>query len=150
MRGTALIQPVSSATPAGLKAPVGLSAPAGLNMHIQGVALLLFLLVAFWFVVGWGGRVISRSFDSENGVIVMVSRSEDGLSSTLSNVEVMELQGALVDAGYNPGPVDGFLGILTRTAINKAKAELGFEGISDRELVPALIEISQARYSSVT
>lgn len=94
--------------------------------------------------------MISRSFDSENGVIMMVPRSEDGLSSTLSNIEVMELQGALIDAGYNPGTVDGFLGILTRTAINEAKADFGFEGLSDRELVAALIEISQARYGSVT
>ena len=56
----------------------------------------------------------------------------------LDGNEVAELQGALTQLGYSPGPVDGIMGELTRQAIDEAKADLGLVEASNRRLLETL------------
>lgn len=105
----------------------------GLRVHVQGTSLLILLLLAFWYALGWSAAVIGDALDDEDGAIVAVARTGDASDyEPLTNSEVSALQSALADAGYDPGPLDGMLGTRTRRAIDLAKAEFGLETLPDR------------------
>ena len=105
----------------------------GLRVHVQGTSLLILLLLAFWYALGWSAAVIGDALSDEDGAIVAVARTGDASDyEPLTNSEVSALQSALADAGYDPGPLDGMLGIRTRRTIDLAKAEFGLEMLPDR------------------
>jgi len=52
----------------------------------------------------------------------------------------LAIQSALKAMGYDPGPIDGVMGRLTRLAINKYRAQMGMDpGAIDETLINALI-----------
>lgn len=52
----------------------------------------------------------------------------------------LAIQSALKAMGYDPGPIDGVMGRLTRLAINKYRAQMGMDpGAIDTALINALI-----------
>ena len=129
------------------KEPPPRSTPA-LRVHLQGASLLIVLLLVLWAVLDWAGTVISSALSGHDGAIVAKALVESDDSSRddtdddpdepLDGDEIAELQAALVRFGYEPGPVDGILGDLTRIAIEGAKADLGLPAASDRRLIETL------------
>ena len=117
----------------------------GVSIHIQGMFLLILLLLAFWSMLEWGSGVITDALHGEKGAIVARTSSAkpggSGISDdSLDNAEVIAMQTALTEAGYEPGPIDGIMGDLTRSAMNQARTALGLTGHSDRTLLEELID----------
>ena len=117
-----------------------------MRTHLQGAFLLIVLLLVFWGSLNWAGPIIDSALYGEDGAIVARAPSDDrdGVDGASEQVEpldgneVAELQSALVQVGYSPGPVDGILGELTRSAIDEAKEDLGLAAASDRRLLETL------------
>ena len=128
-----------------------------MRTHLQGAFLLIVLLLAFWWALNWAGPIFDSALGGEDGAIVARAPEEDSAGGqgvgaeddALDGNEVAELQGALVQVGYSPGPVDGILGELTRTAIDEAKADLGMVEESDRALLETLQSVVQALETGV-
>lgn len=102
------------------------------------------VLLAFWAVMDWGGAIIGSALVGEDRAIVARARDESDSSrgindEPLSQTEISELQTALTDAGLDPGPIDGILGELTRTAIEEAAAAMRLTEPSDREVLEQLL-----------
>ena len=124
---------------------------AALRIHIQGTFLLIVLLLVFWPVLNWAGSVIDSAMGGPDGAVVaralVESESpEAGIGGEsfesdepLDGDEVAELQSALLRFSFDPGPVDGILGDLTRRAADEAKADLGLAAGSDRRLLDTLV-----------
>lgn len=108
--------------------------------HLQGVALLILLLLGLWAFWRYASPVLDDAIGGSDGAIVAVSGDDSEIEARLSTDEVAELQAALAAAGYDPGPVDGILGELTRTASAEARFELDLPDSSYRELIAALDE----------
>ncbi|KJS03284.1 MAG: hypothetical protein VR65_02665 [Desulfobulbaceae bacterium BRH_c16a] len=55
-------------------------------------------------------------------------------------IDVKELQKALADAGYNPGPIDGLMGKKTRAALTRFQKDNNLEptGLLDEATMIAL------------
>ena len=119
-----------------------------MRTHLQGAFLLIVLLLAFWWALNWAGPIFDSALGGEDGAIVVraplapenpadADRTAER-DEALDGSEVAELQGALIQVGYNPGPIDGILGELTRAAIEEAKEDLGLAAASDRRLLETL------------
>ena len=123
-----------------------------MRTHLQGAFLLIVLLLAFWWALSWAGPIFDSALGGEDGAIVARAPADDSAGAqgaaaedeALDGNEVAELQGALVQVGYSPGPVDGILGELTRAAIDEAKEDLGMVEESDRALLETLRSVVQA------
>ncbi len=117
-----------------------------MRTHLQGAFLLIILLLAFWWALNWAGPIFDSALGGEDGAIVARAPSEEDAAAAadqaadepLDGNEVAALQGALLQVGYSPGPIDGIMGELTRTAIDEAKRDLGLVDASDRELLETL------------
>ena len=119
-----------------------------MRTHLQGAFLLIVLLLAFWWTLNWAGPIFDSALGGEDGAIVVRAPSEQQSAAdadrtaaqdeALDGNEVAQLQGALVQVGYSPGPLDGIMGELTRAAIDKAKEDLGLASASDRRLLETL------------
>ena len=118
-----------------------------MRTHLQGTFLLIVLLLVFWAVLNWAGPVIDSALRGEDGAIVARASTESDepggdllveQDEQLDGNEVAELQNALIQVGYSPGPIDGILGELTRSTIDEAKEDLGLVTASDRRLLETL------------
>lgn len=117
-----------------------------MRTHLQGAFLLIILLLAFWWTLNWAGPIFDDALGGEDGAIVARAPSEEDAAAAadqaadepLDGNEVAALQGALLQVGYSPGPIDGIMGELTRTAIDEAKQDLGLVDASDRALLGTL------------
>ena len=117
-----------------------------MRTHLQGAFLLIVLLLAFWWALNWAGPIFDSALGGEDGAIVARAPSEDTAAidqaatddEPLDGNEVAALQGALLQVGYSPGPIDGIMGELTRAAIEEAKKDLGLVDASDRMLLGTL------------
>ena len=119
-----------------------------MRTHLQGTFLLIVLLLLFWWTLSWAVPVLDSAVFGEDGAIVARARLEVAdpadadrareQNEPLDGNEVAELQGALTQLGFNPGPIDGIRGELTRQAISEAKTDLGLAEASDRRLLGTL------------
>ena len=119
-----------------------------MRTHLQGTFLLIVLLLIFWWALSWAVPVLDSAVFGEDGAIVARARPEvdDPADSDrareqnlpLDGNEVAELQGALTQLGFNPGPIDGIMGELTRQATSEAKTTVGLAEASDRRLLETL------------
>lgn len=118
-----------------------------MRTHLQGAFLLIVLLLAFWWALKWAGPIFDSALGGADGAIVARAPSEQDTAATdqaatddepLDGGEVAALQGALLQVGYSPGPIDGIMGELTRAAITEAKTDLGLLEASDRRLLETL------------
>lgn len=129
-------------------------------MHLQGVFLLVVILVGFWWLLGWAVPVLDSALFGADGAVV--ARAPAGVDDPagaglaleedepLDGSEVAEMQGALLEVGYSPGPIDGIIGELTRQAVDEAKGDLGLASASDRELLNTLRAALDALDSSAS
>lgn len=113
--------------------------------HLQGTFLLIVMLLVFWAVMAWGGDIISSALGGEDGAIVAKAPAEGNdfrniNYDLLTADEVSQLQAALAEAGFDPGPIDGILGELTRAAIRQAATALDLTDYSDRDLLDRLLD----------
>ena len=122
-----------------------------MRTHLQGAFLLIILLLAFWWALNWAGPIFDSALGGEDGAIVARAPSEADAAAAglavdepLDGNEVAALQGALLQVGYSPGPVDGIMGELTRAAVEEAKQDLGLVDASDRELLETLETVVDA------
>lgn len=94
--------------------------------HIQGVILLIVMFLAFWVTVSLAGPVVSDALSGEDRALhaesseVVAPDEEESPSSPLTEEEVLELQAALTEAGYDAGGIDGIMGPTTRAAADQA------------------------------
>ncbi len=116
-----------------------------MRTHLQGAFLLIVLLLAFWWALNWAGPIFDSALGGADGAIVARAPSEEDAAAgeaasdePLNGNEVAALQGALLQVGYSPGPIDGIMGELTRAAITEAKKDLGLVEASDRRLLETL------------
>ena len=115
-----------------------------MRTHLQGAFLLIVLLLAFWWALSWAGPIFDSALGGADGAIVAraptdnTATGEAQADAPLDGNEVAALQGALLQVGYSPGPVDGIMGELTRAAIEEAKSDLGLVEASDRQLLETL------------
>lgn len=116
-----------------------------MRTHLQGAFLLIVLLLAFWWALNWAGPIFDSALGGADGAIVARAPSEEDAAAgeatgdePLDGNEVAALQGALLQVGYSPGPIDGIMGELTRAAITEAKTDLGLVEASDRRLLETL------------
>ena len=115
-----------------------------MRTHLQGAFLLIVLLLAFWWTLNWAGPIFDSALGGADGAIVARAPADDTAAgeaegdAPLDGNEVAALQGALLQVGYSPGPVDGIMGELTRAAIEEAKGDLGLVEASDRQLLETL------------
>ena len=122
-----------------------------MRTHLQGAFLLIILLLAFWWTLNWAGPIFDSALGGEDGAIVARAPSEEDAAAAglavdepLDGNEVAALQGALLQVGYSPGPVDGIMGELTRAAVEEAKQDLGLVDASDRKLLETLETVVDA------
>lgn len=123
-----------------------------MRTHIQGFALLVFLLAAIWGVVHLASPVLSDAF-GENGALVAQSDDdtvdltvEDGPpEAPLTEEELLRLQFNLFRAGFfdDIAAVDGIWGPDTREKMAEAALAWGLDEPSDRELY----EHAEARFA---
>ena len=119
-----------------------------MRTHLQGTFLLIVLLLVFWGMLNWAVPILDDAVFGDDGAIVARAPPEvddpagprSGLEENrpLDGNEVADLQGALTQLGYSPGPIDGIMGELTRQAVDEAKADVGLVEASDRKLLEAL------------
>ena len=119
-----------------------------MRIHLQGTFLLIVLLLVFWGMLNWAVPILDDAVFGDDGAIVARAPLEvddpadpgRGLEEDrpLDGNEVADLQGALTQLDYNPGPIDGIMGELTRQAIDEAKADIGLVEASDRKLLETL------------
>lgn len=125
-----------------------------MRSHIQGIFVLLGVGIAVLVLARIAAPVLSDAF-GEDGAIVAESADVDDvvdlaaletdLDVALSGDEVAQLQGSLVDLGFDPGPVDGILGNGTRAAIDDAIAEYQLEATaSDRDVLEYVTSLLDA------
>ena len=119
-----------------------------MRTHLQGTFLLIVLLLVFWGMLNWALPILDDAVYGDDGAIVArapleaesPAGPERGLEEDrpLDGNEVADLQGALTQLGYSPGPIDGIMGELTRQAIDEAKVDIGLVEASDRKLLETL------------
>ena len=118
-----------------------------MRTHLQGTFLLIVLLLVFWWTLNWAVPILDSAVFGEDGAVVARAPLETddqaadrGLEQDqpLDGNEVADLQSALTQLGYSPGPIDGIMGELTRQAIDEAKVDVGLEEASDRRLLETL------------
>lgn len=119
-----------------------------MRTHLQGTFLLIVLLLVFWLTLSWAVPILDSAVFGEDGAVVARAPLETddqvaadrGLEQDqpLDGNEVADLQSALTQLGYSPGPIDGIMGELTRQAIDEAKVDVGLEEASDRRLFETL------------
>ncbi len=123
-----------------------------MRAHLQGTFLLIVLLLVFWGMLNWAVPILDDAVFGDDGAIVarapleVDEPTERGLEEDrpLAGNEVADLQGALTQLGYSPGPIDGILGELTRQAVDEAKADVGLAEQSDRKLLETLTAALEA------
>ena len=109
--------------------------------HLQGVVVLILILLGFWGLWTVAAPAIGDAFDGPYAAIVIESGDEildPTGEAPLTLAEVADLQAALTEAGYDPGPTDGIMGELTRRAADEARTDLDLEQESDRRLLEVL------------
>ena len=118
-----------------------------MRTHLQGTFLLIVLLLGFWWTLNWAVPILNDALFGDDGAIVARAPTEVDDPASIERIledlpldgnEVAELQGALTQLGYSPGPIDGIMGELTRQAIAEAKSDLGLVEASDRRLLNTL------------
>lgn len=119
-----------------------------MRIHLQGTFLLIVLLLVFWGMLNWAVPILDDAVFGDDGAIVARAPLEVDDPADPERVleedrpldgnEVADLQGALTQLGYNPGPIDGIMGELTRQSIDEAKADIGLVEASDRKLLETL------------
>ena len=130
-----------------------------MRTHLQGTFLLIVLLLVFWGMLNWAVPILDDAVFGDDGAIVARAPLEvddpadpgRGLEEDrpLDGSEVADLQGALTQLGYSPGPIDGIMGELTRQAVDEAKSDVGLAEASDRELLETLQAALEALSSTV-
>lgn len=113
--------------------------------HIQGLVLLIVMLLALWGVTRAAGPVLSEAWSGEDSALqaetaeVVDPEQEVVGPPPLTEEEILELQAALTEVGYDPGTIDGLLGAATRTAAELAISDRGLpDTTTDRELTNRL------------
>ena len=118
-----------------------------MRTHLQGTFLLIVLLLGFWWMLRWAVPILDSALFGDDGAIVARAPEEvdDPVGADraleeepLDGNEVADLQAALTQLGYSPGPIDGIMGELTRQAVDEAKTDVGLVEASDRELLETL------------
>jgi len=121
-----------------------------MRTHLQGTFLLIVLLLVFWGMLNWAAPIIDDAIFGDDGAVVakapqnLIDPNDPEAAALLEanrpleGAEVADLQEVLLLLGYNPGPVDGIMGDLTRAAIEEAKADAELSQATDRELLQAL------------
>ena len=119
-----------------------------MRTHLQGTFLLIVLLLVFWWTLNWAVPILDSAVLGEDGAVVArapvatddQAAADRGLEQDqpLDGNEVADLQSALTQLGYSPGPIDGIMGELTRQAVDEAKLDVGLEEASDRRLLETL------------
>ena len=116
-----------------------------MRQHIQGLVLLIVMLVALWATLNMAGPILDDALSGEDSALhaetaeVVDPGDEGDLPPPLTTDEVLELQAALTQAGYDPGPIDGVMGPGTRTAADQAIADRGLpDSITHRSLTNRL------------
>ncbi|MCY4176071.1 MAG: peptidoglycan-binding domain-containing protein [Acidimicrobiaceae bacterium] len=128
-----------------------------MRTHLQGTFLLIVLLLVFWGMLGWAVPIIDDAIFGDDGAIVarapqhLINPNDPAAAALLEanrpleGAEVADLQEVLLLLGYDPGPVDGIMGELTRAATKQAEADLGLSEASDREMLEALETVIEAQ-----
>lgn len=125
-----------------------------MRSHIQGIFVLLGVGIAVLVLARIAAPVLSDAF-GEDGAIVAESSDIDDVvdlaaldsevAIPLTGDEVAQLQGSLVDLGFDPGPIDGILGNGTRAAIDDAIVEYQLEATaSDRDVLEYVTSLLDA------
>ena len=116
-----------------------------MRQHTQGIVLLIVMLVALWVTLDLAGPVLDDALHGDDSAlhaetIDVVEPDEEGdLPVPLTPEEVLELQAALTQAGYDPGPIDGVMGPATRTAADQAIVDRGLpDSVTHRSLTNRL------------
>lgn len=118
-----------------------------MRTHLQGTFLLIVLLLGFWWTLNWAVPILNDALFGDDGAVVARAPTEVDDPASIERIledlpldgnEVAELQGALIQLGYSPGPIDGIMGELTRQAVAEAKSDLGLVEASDRRLLNTL------------
>ena len=115
-----------------------------MRTHIQGIALLAFLLAAIWGAVHLASPALSEAL-GEDGALQADSGDEDTVDLTvddgppeepLTNEELTRLQFNLFRAGFfdDISAVDGIWGPNTREKMADAAQAWGLDEPSDREI----------------
>ncbi|RMH87211.1 MAG: hypothetical protein D6683_00220 [Actinomyces sp.] len=122
-----------------------------MRTHIQGVVVLVAVLAALWGTVRLAGPAVSDALSGQGAVaatpaddvVDLATGTAEPADEPLTADEFVQLQGGLLFAGYDPGPVDGIMGPSTRAAIDAARADLGLDDdASDRDVLEALQEMA--------
>ena len=116
-----------------------------MRQHIQGLVLLILMLVALWATLDLAGPVLDDALSGEDSALhaetaeVVEPGDEGVLPPPPTTEEVLELQAALTEAGYDPGTIDGLMGPATQVAADQAIADRGLpDTISHRSLTNRL------------
>jgi len=133
-----------------------------MRTHLQGTFLLIVLLLVFWGMLNWAAPIIDDAIFGDDGAVVakapqnLIDPNDPEAAALLEanrpleGAEVADLQEVLLLLGYNPGPVDGIMGDLTRAAITEAKADAGLTEVTDRELLQALEADQEAADTNIS
>ncbi|MEQ8839856.1 MAG: hypothetical protein RIB98_02670 [Acidimicrobiales bacterium] len=114
-----------------------------MRTHLQGIALLGFLVVALWGLTKMVSPALSDALDedgalqAESGDVVDLVVGAESVEAPLDDEERARLQFHLVVAGFldDPSQVDGIIGTQTRAAMAEAADEWGLTDPSDREFL---------------
>ena len=122
-----------------------------MRSHIQGVFVLLFVGIALMGLARYAAPVLSEAFGDEGAIIAKSAEPEDPANAPLTGEEVIELQTNLTALGFDPGPVDGILGSITKAAIAAAinQYELAEES-SHRAVLVHTVSLNDAALTAET
>jgi peptidoglycan hydrolase-like protein with peptidoglycan-binding domain len=118
-----------------------------MRQHFQGLILLIAMLLVLWVTTSMAGPVISdalsgddRALRAEAAEVVPLGEEEE-LAVPLNGDEILELQAALTQLGYDPGAIDGLMGPSTEAAVAQALIDRDLPATTDDR---SLLELLQA------
>ena len=122
-----------------------------MRTHIQGFALLGFLVLSLWGLTRVAGPALSDAFGDDGAVNAAGGDEEDTIDLTigaeedapLTGDEVRELQFGLFIEGFLPSvdEVDGIVGARTEAAMDAARERWDMVDSSDRQLYDHVVEL---------
>jgi len=118
-----------------------------MRQHIQGLILLIVMLLVLWVTTNMAGPVMSDAFSGDDPALhaeaaeVVPPGEEEELAVPLNTDEILELQAALTQLGYDPGPIDGLMGSSTEAAAAQALIDRDLPATTDNR---SLLELLQA------
>jgi hypothetical protein len=84
------------------------------------------------------GRVLASRQGTAEAFLLERWMSSRVAPAPLARADIRRAQQLLVDLGYDPGPIDGFMGPRTRAAVERFQADQGV--VASGEITPALID----------